>query len=166
MITERPKITLPVTAYDLVLEAIAVVLLAFNIITVLLNFSALPAEVPRHFNAAGNVDGVGAKSMMLILPFINIFTFVLVVWAQRVPHLHNFPVKLSEKNIAAQYQNSVRMLRTTKVILTSIFAFISYVTIETAFARMNGLTVWFIPISMAALSGTMIYYVTRSYRLQ
>lgn len=166
MNAERPKIKLQTSPIDRILEILAAGLLLFSLFVLIFNFSALPPEIPTHFNAGGEVDAVGNKGMIIALPAINVIAFALVAWAQRVPHLHNYPVSITAVNVTAQYQNSVKMLRVVNVLTTSSLAYVTYATIETALGRMNGLSVWFVPVLIATLLATIIFYVSRSYRLK
>lgn len=165
MMMERPKINLKINKTDYAFEALAGTFLILNVLKVALNFSDLPAQIPQHFSGTGAVDGVGSKNMILFLPGISLFTFLLLSVAQRIPHHHNFPVQLTPANITRQYENSVRMLRVIKAITCALFLYIAYGTIETAYGHMNGLSNWFVPITITALATTIIYFVTRSYRL-
>jgi uncharacterized membrane protein len=166
MIHEKPKITLPITRLDWATEFIAGTILLLTFVILSVYFKDLPDRVPRHFNATGVADGFGGKNMILILPLINLIVFAVLTWAQRVPHIHNFPVSITAGNIVRQYQNSVSLLRTVKVIITIQFFYITYATIETAFGRMNGLSPFFVPVSIGVLLISIIFHVTRSYRLR
>ena len=166
MITERPKITLPVSRLAWIMELLAATFLLLTFVVLMVHFTDLPDRIPRHFNASGIADGFGRKSVILVLPIISLLAFTLLTWAQRVPHIHNFPVKITASNIVRQYENSVYLLRTIKVIITIQFFYITYATIETAFGRVNGLSPLFVPVMLGSLLLSIIFFVTRSYRLQ
>jgi uncharacterized membrane protein len=166
MIPENPKLHASVRPIDWLIEVIAVIMLLCTIAYTLLEFNSLPDRIPRHFDAAGSPDGFGNKGVILVMPMINTFVFIIITFAQRVPHIHNYLVKLTAENISRQYQNSIDMLRCIRFVTTIQLSYITFATVETALGRMNGLGTFFIPVTLVFIFSVLIFFVIRSYRLK
>jgi uncharacterized membrane protein len=166
MMTENPKLNVFVRPIDWLIEVVAAILLICIIAYTLLEFNALPDRIPRHFDATGSPDAFGNKGMILIMPAINTIVFIIITFAQRAPHIHNYLVKLTAENILRQYQNSIDMLRCIKFITTIQLSYITFATVETALGRMNGLGTFFIPITLVSIFSVLIFFVIRGYRLK
>ncbi len=107
----RPKIQIPLTQLDVVLEVIAVLLLLFIWIYPAMNYAQLPETIPTHFNAKGEADDWGNKLFIWLVPTITTFSYVLIVVLNRFPHMHNYMVNITKENAFKNYQLSTRILR-------------------------------------------------------
>ena len=92
----------------------------------LTSFFFLPDEVPVHFNSSNQVDRLGSKYELLILPFVILFLGIIFILIAN--HLDK-----KEKNGS----NNYNILITVGICILAIFNILTYVTIYLAFAGLQ-----------------------------
>lgn len=92
----------------------------------LTSFFFLPDEVPVHFNSNNQVDRLGSKYELLILPFVILFLGIIFMLIAN--HLDK-----KEKNGS----NNYNILITVGICILAIFNILTYVTIYLAFAGLQ-----------------------------
>ena len=128
----RPRITLPFTTTDRVLEVTGWSLVLIVWIVTVMYYAGLPQIIPVHFDAKGQPDGYGEKYMILLIPFIATVLCAALTWLCRYPHLFNYPSPITATTAAKQYALATRMLRCLKIIIAAIFLFMTTHTISSA----------------------------------
>lgn len=161
---ERPKLKLPKTPFELFFDGVTIVLLALGIVYLISVWSMLPAEVPAHYNAAGEVDRWGSKWEIIIMPIIACIMWIGMTILEKYPHVYNY-TKLTKENVRAQYVNARQMLNVIKNIITLIFVYVTWKDIQVAFGQSESFGVWFLPFFFVVVFGPMIYFIVRSIRL-
>lgn len=126
----RPKIHIPKTKLEWFADVIGYAALAFMVGLLLVSWADLPAEVPAHFGAGGEVDRWGSKFELLILPVISILLTIFMHVLEKFPQLHNYPARFNESNAQAFYTNSRQTLNYMKNIINMLFAYIVYNSID------------------------------------
>ncbi len=126
MDSNRPKVHIEKTTLTKFADILGNAGILVMILLVALNWGSLPDTVPTHFNGAGDADGWGSKFTLLILPVIAIFLHILLGVVERKPHLHNYPVRLTEENAPLFYAESVKIINLTKNIIALMFAYITF----------------------------------------
>lgn len=71
IIDQWPK-RLEYTSLEKMLMALSVAILAATMVRLFMNYGALPAEIPNHYDYSGNVDDVAGKSSLLILAAVDV----------------------------------------------------------------------------------------------
>lgn len=107
-------------------DMIGIAAILFSILFIALNWTSLPAQVPMHFNGAGEIDRWGSKYEMLIMPLIGIGLFIMLQIVERKPHLHNYPERINESNVEQFYKTSKKLLNYMKNTCSLTFAYITY----------------------------------------
>ncbi len=64
-----------------VLLAVSLLVLAGSALFLALSWRAMPDRIPTHFGAAGQIDGWGPKSTVLILPILGVIVFCIFQFA-------------------------------------------------------------------------------------
>lgn len=160
---ERPKINLPLTLFDKIIEVISsVALVAFWLMNIFA-FSTLPENIPTHYNGMGEVDSYGPKITIFLLPVLGTLIFVFLTFMLRKPESFNYTVEITEENALAQYTNSTKLIRFMKLALIILFIVIDYKTIETARGNSDGLGKWFLPFTIALIFIPVIFSVYTSF---
>ncbi|MEO4052522.1 DUF1648 domain-containing protein [Solibacillus sp. CAU 1738] len=154
----RPKLDIPKTTGEIIADIIGIGALLLAILFIALNWSSLPAEIPAHFNGAGDVDRWGSKFEILILPAISIGLFAMMYVLEKKPHVHNYPDRLNETNVEAFYTTSRKMLNIMKNLINILFAYCIYETILVAQEKadalnMFGMMVFLVPIFAVIIIG-------------
>ena len=106
----RPKIDTPYGPLDFVLLAFGIVAGVLLIVATAVYWPGLPDEIPTHFNFAGEADARGPKWTLLLLPALGVFMTATMAVLSRLPHIYNYPWKITEKNAPAQYICARRLI--------------------------------------------------------
>ena len=161
---ERPKIKLPLTLFDTIIEVTSyLALVAFWVMTIFA-FSTLPESIPTHYNGLGEVDGYGPKATIFFLPVLGTVLFAFLTYIVKKPETFNYTVEITEENALAQYTNATKLLRFMKLALLILFIVIDYKTIATSNGASDGLGKWFLPFTIALIFVPVVFSVYRSFR--
>ena len=139
MYSERPQIHIEKTMLEKLANLIGIASIIGMVLYILLSWSALPDNVPIHFNAAGEVDGWGSKWSILILPIITIALHMFMEVIERRPHIHNYPERLTEQNATQFYKESCQILNLTKNITTMMLVYLAVRSVLVALEKVQGL---------------------------
>lgn len=163
---QRPKIKLPYTAPDKLLQAGAALLLLATVALTVSSMGALPARIPTHFGFDGNPDGWGGKDSLLLLPILSAVFYAGLTALERAPWFCNYPVEITEENAPGQYQAGRLMIEWMKLIVLAIYFYLQWQTIEGAKGLPHGLGAWFLPAAMVAMFGGMGVMIRKMMKLK
>ena len=127
----------------------------------ILAWSTIPAQIPAHYNAAGEVNRWGSRSELIILPIISWLIYGMITLIERFPQVWNTGVRVTEENRAVVYRLLKNMIACVKMITLSIF---SCLTVLSSLAR--NLPMWFLLAFLVLLFGTIAYYIVKLTRLR
>lgn len=122
----RPKITLEKSTLDAFLDVFSFGILGIALFYTILNYSALPEQVPMHFNHSGKITRYGDKSSIWFLNIIGFATVYGLLYLNKFPHIFNYPQKITEENAKKFYSDATRMIRLLNVSIALLFAIISF----------------------------------------
>lgn len=163
--TKRPKIAIPKSKSEWLMDLIGFVALAIMLVVLFMNWSELPNDVPAHFDGSGNVDRWGSKWELLILPGIGIALHFFLMIFEKFPETHNYPARINESNAEVFYLNSRQTLNYMRNIINLLFAYIVYrsVAISLGDAATIG---WPFFVILAVLFGVLIWKMIRMMRIR
>ena len=159
---ERPRIKIKKTSVDFATEIVGIIGLLLLIGLPLYYFEKLPETIPRHFGANGEADGFSGKGIIWTLPIIGMVMYVGMFWLNKYPHIFNYPQQVTKENAERLYTIGTRMIRTLNSIITCIFAYITYSTIQTSLGNQDGLGTWFTPVFVILIFGVTGYFLYQS----
>ncbi|MDN4493411.1 DUF1648 domain-containing protein [Ureibacillus aquaedulcis] len=151
----RPILKLPKTKLEKIMDGIGILFFGAAIIFLMLNWNAIPGQVPAHFNGAGEVDRLGSKYELIILPIIGLFIYALMGLLEKAPHMHNYPERINESNAELFYLHSRKLLNIVKNILLTVFAFLIVQISRVSLGEIDTLSIGFVPIILLVLFGTI-----------
>lgn len=163
-LNERPKLTLKKTPLEFIFDGVTVVLFMVSVMYLLSQWSSLPAKVPTHYNAVGDVTRWGSKWGMLTTPIIAIVMWISMTVLEKYPHVYNY-LRLTKENVRAQYVNARQMVNVLKNIITLVFAYVMWKDTQVALHYDEAIGVWFLPVFFIVVFGPMIYFIIRSFRI-
>lgn len=163
---KRPKIKMPYTGPEKLLQAGAVFLLLSLVVLTVSAAVSLPARIPTHFGFDGSPDGWGGKESLMLLPVLSVVFYVGLTALERAPWLYNYPVEITEKNAPDQYRLGRRMIEWMKLVILAIYSYLQWQTIEGAKGVSGGLGAWFLPVVLVALFGGMIVMIRKMVKLK
>ena len=130
------------------------------------NYSNLPDTIPTHYNGAGQADGFGGKSTIFTMPLASTILFIGLTILNKFPNIFNYPTNITQGNAFIQYTNATRLIRYFKLILVIIFGFITFKTIQNVKGEVDGLGVWFFPITIGLIFIPLIYFILKSSKIK
>lgn len=136
---------------------------ALNDGTINCRIPQLEQDVPSHFGANGKPDAWGNKTALLILPVVTILLYTGLTILNHYPHLFNYPVSITEKNVIKQYQFAKSLLSTLKFTTVGLFLYIQIQTINVAKQMQTGLGISFLVlVIIGSFIPIIIYLVVAS----
>ena len=124
-----------------------------------LTWGSIPAQVPLHYNAAGQIDRWGGKGTLMALGAIAWVLYGVLTAVERFPGAWNTGVKITEENRERVYALLGHLLSTLKLVICAMFAWIL-----AAAALCRPLSGWFLPVMLGAVFGDMLYWFIRVFR--
>lgn len=158
----RPKIEIPLTTWDMVLEGITIVALGLLFALPFFNYGGLPDEIPIHYNFKGEPDGYGSKAMLWLLPILGAAMSLGFTILSRIPHSYNYPVEVTSQNALSLYSSATRMMRSIKALIIVLFAYITYSTIQVAKGAQKGLGAYSLYFFLGVLFSVIGYNIYKS----
>ena len=153
------KLKLKKNKYDILVEIVCLILLISVLIYLYFNWSNIPNKIPGHYNAMGVIDRMGSKNELLVLPMISWLMYIGMTVLEKFPQAWNTGVTVTEENKERVYKVLKNMISTMKLIMVANFA---YLTINSSLAM--PLSVWFLPVFLTLMFGTIIYFIIKLNR--
>jgi len=122
---KQPKIELQTETVDRLLDLLLFVLLAIIVAISIYALVVLPGEIPVKYDGNHNVIYYGSKAVLLIVPFMALVLGFALRWLRNYPHIFNYPYKITEQNIEAQYRLAQRLVMWINIVETMIFAYLT-----------------------------------------
>lgn len=160
--SERPVIKLIKRPQDLALEIATLCGVLLLIGLPVLFYAELPETIPTHFNGKGIADGHGARSTLLMLPIMGTIMSLGLYALNRVPHIFNYPVEITEENAEKHYRNGTSLIRWLNLIIVFSFAYIEWRVIDSASHEQGTLGNYFLPVFLIAIFGVIAVFFWKS----
>lgn len=158
----RPRIKVELKGTDRLIEALCIGLLVGFWVFAWHAYSTMPDIIPTHFDASGKPDAEGSRSTIWIMPAIASVSYVLLTLLNRVPHIFNYPVRITEGNAAFQYRNATRMIRVMNLVLIVTFFIIGVIMYRVAMGKMEGTGTAIILVVMILPIVPVLYYLIKA----
>jgi len=158
----RPRVEIKLTPTDKLFEGAAwtTFVLLWALPTVY--YQGLPDSIPIHYGFTGQVTNYGNKANIFLVPLVHTFLFVGLTVLNKYPHIFNYPVEITEKNAPQQYKNATRLFRYCKFIITLMFLWIKYQTIQVSMGKSESLEIRSIYVMIGVIFILIIYYLVKS----
>lgn len=147
--------------FDIILNILCLIILVSTMLFLIVTWSKIPDKVPMHYASAGNIDRLGSKLEILILPIITWMLYAFFTIIEKFPEVWNTGVKVTEENKERVYSTLLHLISTIKFIMVVVFA---YLTVQTTLAL--ELSAWFTPIFILAILGNLLYWIWKLSRVK
>lgn len=155
---ELKDLDLPYTFSERVLEFFSLCGI-FSIWGYLINhYGEIPEIIPRHFSFSGEPDAYGAKALLWLLPIIATFIYTALTYVAKIPHLYNYPVKITAENAAGKFIVARKTVNFIKFIIVGLFAFMSFNMVYIAMDNKSLMNIWFLPVFLTGIFAPLVYY--------
>ena len=134
----------------------------FSIWGYLINhYGEIPETIPRHFSWSGEPDAFGSKELLWLLPVIALIIYAAMTYVAKIPHLYNYPVKITAENAAEKFLIARKMVNFIKFIIVALFAYMSFNMVYTAMGNQSYMNIWFLPAFLVGLFAPVVYYLIK-----
>lgn len=162
---KRPRIKVKKNNFDRLVELLTVVAVLAGFAFPAFYYPELPEQVPMHFNASGTPDRMGSRSSIWILPVLSAAMCLGISRLIKVPHLFNYPGRITVENAKRSYQMAQRSLRMINLIIAGSIAYITLQIIFSALGRAEGLDKGFIVLFSVLMLGTPLFFLLKMRRM-
>lgn len=145
--------------YDIVINLICLLLLLGVAGYLAANWSSIPDKIPSHYNAVGEVDSWGNKMELLVLAIIGWIMYIGITVLEQFPQVWNTGVTVTEENKARIYPILKMMISTLKLLVVGVFVFLA---LNSALAK--ALPLWFLPVFLVLMFGSIVFFIVRLIR--
>ena len=165
MLQHRPRVDpLPRGSFDSWLDFMSTAAIVAGALVVANAWSSLPAVIPTHFGADGQVNGFGPRATLLMLPSVALLMFVMLEVLQRYPRIYNYAWPITEENAARQYALASRLMGVIRAMLVCLFSYVSWQTTRAAAGDPGGLGAGFLPLMLLGTFGPLVWYLIAAGR--
>jgi uncharacterized membrane protein len=98
--------------FNIFVEIVCLILLIGVLIFLFLNWNSIPDRIPGHYNAMGEIDRIGSKKELLVLPIIGWLMYLGMTVVEKYPQIWNTGVTVTEENKERVYRVLKNMLST------------------------------------------------------
>lgn len=145
-----------------VLKWIGLTALVAALVHIIMNWSVIPAEVPQHYNFAGEVDAWAAKPFIFFPPAIGLILWGGIEIAKRFPQLINMADDVKSRN-EEQNRIAISMISWLQLEISLLFTYLSVKDVYVAQGYVFGLGNLDMFIILLILFGTTIGFSVYSF---
>lgn len=160
---QRPIFLIPLSPQAQMLNWIAIAGLVALFAIAIHAWFALPETIPIHFGFDGKANGWGSKNFLWLFPIVSLLIYGMLTFINKYPHTFNYAVRITEENALRQYQIGCSMLNWLKTEMIWLFAYIEWQIFSLATTEIPNLGIWFIPVSLIVIFGTIAYWLIQSF---
>ena len=135
-------------------------LFLFAIAYITINWSALPAEVPTHYNALGEADDWGSKPFIYFIPLVSVALWVFIITASKYAKI-NIPGYDNNDGTPKQKALAQQMMR---VLGVELLILLNLMSIKETYNLLGGsisLGIWEMVIFLTVVLGTTLGYTIK-----
>lgn len=147
--------------YNIFVEVVCLILLIGVLIYLFLNWSSIPDKIPGHYNSMGEIDRMGSKGELLILPIVGWLMYIGLTVVEHFPQIWNTGVTVTEKNKERVYGILKNMMSTVKLVMVAVFV---YLAINSS--KAIPLPVWFLPVFLLLVFGPILFFIIKLVRVK
>ena len=163
---KRPKLNISKSNLERILGIISVLGVFISWIYLIVSWTGLPNKIPTHFDFSGRVDSWGGKGSLLIAPIFMSVLYIILTITSKFPESFNYMVNITEENARKQYQNARTLMAWVRTEITVMFLYLEWQSIQVAVSKSTGLGIWFLPVFLIIVFGTLGVYIRRMVQLE
>lgn len=141
------------------MQIMCILCLAGTTLFLLIGWNRIPAEVPSHYNGAGEVDAVAGKGSLILLHVINCLMFFGITALEQIPQVWNVGVKVTQWNRERVYRHLYHLIVSSKMSVIFIFSFMTIWSV-----RGENFPIWFTPLSLGLPFGLIAFFSIQLWR--
>jgi uncharacterized membrane protein len=130
----RPRLALPYSPRERVLQWLAILGVALGVGVVLTSWGELPDRIPHHVDWAGRPTSWGGKWILGLLLGVQVLLWALLRVLERYPHRYNYPFSFSPEEATTHYRLARELLMQVNVLVT----WLCFALLEATIAQARG----------------------------
>ena len=162
----RSNIKVEISSFERVLGIVSFVMLVMLWLYLFTNWSSVPDKIPTHFGFSGILDAWGGKSSIIFLPIVMTVLYLMMTTLAAFPQYYNYAVAITPENAAAQYKNARTLMLWVTLQLVAVFSYITLMMMQVGLGNAKSFGLWFLPIFLVVIFGTLIYYIRKINKLK
>lgn len=159
---KRPKPILKRTKQDIFIDFGTISILVLSAFWIISAYDDLPDIIPTHFDLSGEPDKFGEKTSIW---FLLVVSFVLCIGLRilsRFPHYLSYLTEITEDNAQQQYGLASSLLNVLAFLVSLIFFFAIYETIQVAHSNQSIIGFWHFLLTTLSFLIVLIIYLIKS----
>ncbi|MGP8174276.1 MAG: DUF1648 domain-containing protein [Terracidiphilus sp.] len=124
----------------------------------------LPARIPTHFDIAGNPNGWGSPSSLLLLPAVALAIYLGMTVVSKFPSAFNYPVRVTPENRPRLQALTLQMIAWLKTEMICLFAWIQWAIVASARQGRLSMSPAEIPLFILAVFATIGWHIVAMFR--
>ncbi len=158
------EIKLEKSGLERICDVLSVAGLAGFVILMLTQWQQLPATIPIHFNLAGEADGWGSKSTLLILPGVALFIYILMSVLGGSSKNINYPVRITPENAERQYRLARHLLAVMKTAVILGLLGLTWLIVQAVSSASTHLGSWPVFLFVGGIFAVVIGYMFIAFK--
>lgn len=146
-------------ALDRIETIVSLICLVGIVVYLILLWSRIPAQIPAHYNAAGEVNRWGSKSELIVLPIISWVLYGLITLIEHYPQAWNTGVTVTQENRERVYRILKNMIAMVKMLILLVFASITVIS-----SLSLTLPIWYLGGFLLAVFGSIAIFLVQLSR--
>ena len=124
----------------------------------------LTGRIPTHFGLDGQPNAWGEPKMLLMLPAVAAFLYIVMTVAGRFPNAFNYPVRVTPINRPRLERIALNMIAWLTAETVSLFAILQYFIVQAVRTQQNALPPALMLIAIAVIFLTMALHISAMRR--
>ena len=120
----------------------------------------LAGRIPTHFGPDGQPNAWGDPKMLLMLPAIAIFLYLLMTLASRYPASFNYPVRVTAQNRQRLERIALNMIAWLTVETVALFTTLQYFILQAIRTQHNALPPALMIVAIVLIFFTMAIHIS------
>jgi hypothetical protein len=162
----NPQIKVSMSFLDWVLEILGALFIMATWYLLLANYWILPAQVPVHYDFWGNPNVYSGKQLLWLVPVLMTAVYIGINFLNKIPHLLNYPIPVTEANASKLYVINLRTLRIIRVLIAGQLLYGKIGLIGISNGELSKLSVFQMPVFLGCLALTIITSYLLMFRLK
>ncbi|MBP2032968.1 hypothetical protein J2Z42_001647 [Clostridium algifaecis] len=87
--------------------------------------------------------------------------YIFLTTLSRFPRIYNYLKPITKENAEYQYKCARQLIIIIKAEFAIIFTYVGWNSIKVALEKVSGLGIWFLPIILVVIFGTLAIYIRK-----
>lgn len=119
----------------------------------------LTGRIPTHFGTDGQPNASGEPKMLLLLPCVALFLYLMMTLVGRFPNAFNYPVRVTAQNRPRLQNIAENMIAWLTLETVSLFAALQYFIVQAIRTQHNALPPAFMILAIVVIFFTIAIHI-------